>query len=153
MRDEVLVAAHWLRGTALVLAAALAGCGGQAKSGFIVTGRIVRGGAPLQVRGSESGAGRVEVRLVPQFEGAGVETAIAAEDGAFRILAGGDGVPAGKYKIVILALEPAPRDQPTETGEVDALNGAYSLEHTPLGREIGRDSHDLGTIDLANPGG
>ncbi len=139
-----------LHGTALTLAALLAvagpGCG-SSDSTPIVTGRIVRGGQPLKVRGRESGVGRVEVRLAPQFGGADVQTAIAAVDGSFRIAAGG-GVPAGKYKIVVLALEPALHDAPTETGEVDLLEGAFSQERTPLVRDIGPGSRDLGVIDL-----
>src|SRR5688500_2742308 len=99
------------RGATLALAAvaAIVGSGCGSSDSFVVTGRIVRGGQPLEVRGRESGVGRVEVRLAPQFAGAEAQTAIATADGSFRMAAGG-GVPAGKYKIVVLALEPAPPD-------------------------------------------
>jgi hypothetical protein len=144
--------ANWLGAAACALGMLAAGGCGPASSTFTVTGKIVRGGDPIQVRGSESRAGRVEVKLVPQFAGGEAETAIVSDDGSFRALIGDD-VPRGRYKVAVLALEPAPPGAPTETGEIDILKGAFAPERTPILRELGGLSQDLGTIDLVDAGG
>src|SRR5262245_58231615 len=80
----------------------IAGCGPSVPSGVIVTGKITKGGTPVAPATDASATPPlvtiVSVTTAPDGSSAGGQ-APTDSSGAFRIVAGGKGVPAGKYRI------------------------------------------------------
>ena len=101
-------------------------------------GRIISGGQPINV----GQKGVLQVMLVPQAtEGTIDQTNYAAdvdkEQGSFSV---NGGVPQGKYKIVVLWLDPYPL--------TDKLNGKFGFDNSPLVREVTGEPLE---IDIAAP--
>lgn len=136
----------WFLGLVCLVAA---GCGGGGDEPVVrASGRITAGGQPLHVEGRESGAGAVEIKFL-RIESEGEEAAQAAitqadADGYFEVPgADGNGIPPGKYRIVIRQWDPYP--------QIDKLGGKYDEENTPITREITGEEEIL--IDVLRPGG
>lgn len=134
-----------------------AGCGRSStyvpETGVIVKGRIVQGGVPLEAPRRDVGLSSVDVQLIPEGMLAlaereetslQVEGGVADENGAFEIVAGGGGVPPGKYRLAVFQ-----RDQGFDS---DRLKGAFSPRRTPIEIDVPADklggTLDLGTIEL-----
>jgi len=127
----------------------LAGCGSRYVTpvGAKITGKIVKGGQPLQVPGRESGTGYVEVNISPadpaQVGQLPDTSAFTEADGGF-LIEYERGLPPGKYKLAVYQ-----RDQ---GGDSDQLQGKFSKQNTPIKVDIDTSkvggSVDLGTIDL-----
>lgn len=130
----------------------LPGCGDRykPKDGVIVTGKVVKGGKPLDVPHRDVGLGSVEVVLIPVANVAGgqQEMALANEDGSFRMAGPGAGISPGKYKLAVLQHDQGPGS--------DMLKGAFAPAKTPITVEVPQaklgGTHDLGVIDLDKPG-
>jgi hypothetical protein len=135
----------------LVAALFLLGCGDgyKPKDGVTVTGKVVKGGKPLDVPHRDVGLGSVEVLLVPagNATGATQESSLAKEDGSVRMEGPGRGITPGKYKLAVLQHDKGPGS--------DMLKGAFSPDKTPITVEIPEarlgKTHDLGVIDLHKP--
>lgn len=131
---------RWL---SVVAVAILAGCSPSIPKGVIVTGKITKGGAPLTI--PEGGVVYVTiVSTAKDAEGfASGASEPLKEDGTYRLVAAGKGVPPGKYRLQIQG-DAGP-------GE-DAFGGAYSGEaylkefDVPADRVGGE--FDAGTIEL-----
>jgi hypothetical protein len=112
------------------------GCGG---GGVTPRGKVTKGGQPIKV----SDKGMVQVRLIPAEGTAGtVYNANVGADGSFEVK-GPDGkpIPAGKYKIAVLAMDPYPTK--------DLLGGKFSEDKTTIVRDVsGAQSLD---IDVDKP--
>jgi len=126
---------------------ALAGCGSSVEEGVIVTGKIIMNGDPLKAPRRDVGIGVVYVKLVPvDVEGGETESVEAAEDGTFKIIGPGKGVPPGSYKLAI-SQQGGP--------DSDMLIDKFSEETTPITVNLPKDkvgdTIDLGTIDLSKP--
>jgi hypothetical protein len=124
--------------TACFLAGAvfLPGCSGPTT--VEAKGRVVSGGQPLEL----GPQGVLQVILVPAGMEQSVElTTFSAEvdkeQGTFEVIGG---VPPGKYKFVIQALDPYPM--------ADKLNGKFGMNNSPIVREITGEPIE---IDLASP--
>jgi hypothetical protein len=102
---------------ALGLGLAVTGCGGKAK----VTGQILKGGQPFKL----SDKGVLEVSLIPEKGNSNPIGADAHPDGSFTIA---EGVPYGKYKVVVQAFDPYPGD--------DLLGGKFKEGSTKLTTEV-----------------
>ncbi len=125
-----------------------AGCGGGVKR-VTVTGKIVDGGAPLNLTGRDyqEGAASVEVRFYPADEALSNLVAslpislstTAKLDGTFVIDGGdGKGIPVGKYKVVLTNRNSmVDRTKPQAGGaQGDAWGGRFSQEKTPFTFDI-----------------
>jgi hypothetical protein len=116
----------------------IAGCG-KSDGKLNVTGKVVRGGAPLKVPEEEY----VRVTFFPvTTDGGPPKNTYAASfnraDGTFRALGGdGHGIPPGKYRLAV---------EHVKKGG-DALKGAYDGDRSPLVFEIDRSTKPL-VIDL-----
>lgn len=129
------------------------GCGGgyTPDTGVIVTGKIVKGGKPLEVPNRDIGLGNVEVLVVPldpTAESAEPFSDLAQEDGSFRILGKGRGVSPGKYRLAV--------HQQDQGFGSDMLQGAFSETKSPIEIDVPADkvggTLDLGVIDLDQAG-
>ncbi len=101
----------------------LVGCGG---GGVTPSGKLTKGGAPLKV----SEKGMVQVHLLPaEGQVQTVYTAQVAADGSFTVK-GADGkpIPAGKYKIGVVAMDPYPTH--------DLLKGKFDDKKTTIVRDV-----------------
>jgi len=108
------------------------GCGG---GGGAVKGKVLRGGQPIKV----GDKGMVQVRFIAEDNG---YTAPVAADGSFTLTGNeGKGIPAGKYKIAVLAYDPYPTK--------DLLGGKFSAMATPINRDV--KPGDEVVIDLDKP--
>ena len=127
------------------------GCGSSAvKPGTVVTGKIVKGGQPLQVPRRDINLGMVELELVPvRAPGepvTGVEVTWVQEDGSFALRGAGQGIPPGKYKVAVYQRVQGPGS--------DQLQGKFARDRTPLQFDVPDakgGTHDLGTIELDRP--
>jgi hypothetical protein len=137
---------HWLPLLALVCAV-VSGCGGQHGDEVTVRGKVTNGGEPLRVNGRELGLGYVEVHFYhiredgsidPDPADAGVE-----ESGEFSVRGrDGRGIPAGKYRITVRQLDPAPDN--------DKLGGRFNLQNSRIVREVAGEEI---LIDVSRPEG
>ncbi len=116
----------------------LAGCG--ANDGKMnVTGKVLKGGAPLSVPEEEY----VRVTFFPVTDGGAPpkNTYAASYDrgaGTFKAIgADGKGIPPGKYRVAVEHLK----------GRGDALKGAYDGDRSPLVFDIDRKTGPL-VLDL-----
>jgi hypothetical protein len=122
----------------IVCFSGIAGCG-KSDGKLNVTGKVVRGGAPLKVPEEEY----VRVTFFPvTTDGGPPKNTYAASfnraDGTFRALGGdGHGIPPGKYRVAV---------EHVKKGG-DALKGAYDGDRSPLVFEIDRSTKPL-VIDL-----
>jgi len=108
------------------------GCGG---GGGAVKGKVLKGGQPLKV----SDKGMVQVRFINESDGF---TAPVGPDGSFTLTGNeGKGIPAGKYKIAVLAYDPYPTK--------DLLAGKFSAMATPVNKDV-KPGDDV-VIDLDKP--
>lgn len=133
--------------TLAVLIAISLGCGGEAKignAGVKIRGKVVKGGAPLEVPRRDIGLGSVELHLVPADESVEPQVAMVAEDGSFEIVAAGQGIAPGSYKLAVY--------QQNEGPGSDLLMGKFSKENSPISIDVPSDKVggelDLGTIEL-----
>lgn len=132
---------RWL---SLVAVAILAGCSPSVPKGVIVTGKITKGGAPLTI--PEGGA--VDVTIFSTTTDADGYASGASEplkeDGTFRLIAGGKGVPPGKYRLQLQGN--------AGPGEEDVFSGAFSEAGYVKEFDVPADrvggEFDLGTIEL-----
>ena len=128
------------------LTAITLGCGSEkiGDEGVIVRGKIVKGGAPLEVSRRDVGLGAVEVHLIPADSSKESQVAQAAEDGTFEMVGAGQGIAPGTYKLAVYQQDQGPGS--------DLLKGKFSIEKTPISIELPADkvgdTHDLGTIEL-----
>jgi len=109
----------------LLVGACLAGgCSGKSK----VNGKIVKGGEPFTV----SDKGVFVLSFVAESGDSTVYNATTKPDGTFTIVGPeGKGIPAGKYKVNLTAMDPYPT--------TDKLEGKYGPKaKTPLVVEIGK---------------
>ena len=124
----------------------ITGCGPSVPSGVIVTGKITKGGTPV-APGTDASATSPFVTIASVTVAADGSSSGGQgptdSNGAFRIVAGGKGVPPGKYRLH-LAWEAEPGS--------DKYGGAYSGEKYIKEIEIPADKVggelDLGTIEL-----
>lgn len=122
-----------------------AGCSGNpsAPAGVIVTGTVVRGGAPLTAERLPPGEWPGEVIFVP-LDGGPEESERLGVDGSFREAGLEKGIKAGKYRLAVLHY--------VSGRGSDGLNGAFSKANSPITVEIPADksggTHDLGKIEL-----
>lgn len=134
---------RWL--LALLSLLVLAGCGPSVPKGVIVTGKLTKGGTPLAAAEDGSGVALVTIVSIATAEDGSSSGGQAATDasGAFRIVAGGRGVPPGKYRLQ-LSGDGGP-------GE-DLFNFAFSGENYVKEFEVPADKlggeFDLGTIEV-----
>jgi hypothetical protein len=130
-----------LRGISLAVIVCLSGIAGCGKSDgkLNVTGKVVKGGAPLKVPEEEY----VRVTFFPvTADGGPPKNTYASNfnraDGTFRAVGGdGQGVPPGKYRVAV---------EHVKKGG-DALKGAYDGDRSPLMFEIDRKTGPL-LLDL-----
>ena len=124
----------------------ITGCGPSVPNGVIVTGKITKGGAPV-APGTDASSTPPLVTIAsttraPDGSSPGGQSATDAA-GAFRIVAGGRGVPPGKYRIQLTG--------ETEPG-VPLFGNAYAGEKYIKEIEVPADKvggeFDLGTIEL-----
>jgi hypothetical protein len=121
----------------------LAGCGPKGPKTYVVTGSVMKGGKPLEVKPV---IGRVRVVFDPQDEelknSIGKVDAVVKADGTFSVVGNNSkGIPAGKYKIYVYQYDPMP---------TDLLQGAFAEGRSPLVREVtGKNDHF--EIDLDKP--
>lgn len=133
-----------------LFAAILAGCGGpNFEKGVTVKGKIVKGGQVLKPSGPQApGASKVEVIFYPNDTNLPEEQAILDEQGAFTLLGQGKGIKPGAYKVGVFVRGAG--------WDSDELNGQFNKEKTTITKDIPADKvgqvHDLGTIDIDNPG-
>jgi len=130
----------------LIGSALLAGCGDgnpPAPQGVVVTGKVVKGGAPLPQGRLPPGEPGAEVVFVPVAGGESERQAIGA-DGTFREIGWEKGIKPGKYRLAVYHYV-------TGRGS-DGLGGAFSEQNSPITVDIPADksgsTHDLGTIEL-----
>jgi hypothetical protein len=125
----------------------LTGCGPSVPKGVVVTGKFTKGGAPLSIPATSEATGNITVTMysvttAPDGSSSGGAGTVDSA-GAFKIVAGGRGIPPGKYRIT-LAGDAGP-------GE-DAFGNAYTGENYLKEVEVPADKmggeFDLGTIDL-----
>ena len=131
----------------LVAVTLLVGCGESftPDTGVIVTGKIVQGGQPISLANAIPGYGYVEVQLVDSATNGQIGSAQCDASGSFEILGAGEGIPPGKYKVVIRAL----KDPDTDLlgGKLDSTNSKIEVD-VPESKKGGK--HDLGTIEVAD---
>jgi len=112
----------------LLVAACLAcGCGGKSKA----NGKIVKDGQPFTV----SDKGVFVLSFVPE-DGTDktIYNATTKPDGTFTILGPeGKGIPAGKYKVNLQAMDPY-----SPAGGTDKLGGKYAPGQSKLVVEVGK---------------
>lgn len=138
---------------------AAAGCGGSVKR-VIVTGKIVDGGAPLDLTGKDyqEGAASVEVRFCPADEAltalvASMPISLSANakpDGTFVIDGGdGKGIPVGKYKVALAHRNMMVNRNrpPSGSGQGDVWGGRFFVEKTPFTFDIQDDQEVV--LDIA----
>ncbi|HUE72351.1 MAG TPA: carboxypeptidase-like regulatory domain-containing protein [Pirellulaceae bacterium] len=134
---------RWL--LALLSLMILTGCGPSVPQGVIVTGKLTKGGTPLAGAEDGTGAAVVTIVSVAKAEDGSSSGGQAATDasGAFRIVAGGRGVPPGKYRIHLEA-DAGPGQ--------DLFGGAYSginyLKEVEVPADKMGGEFDLGSIEL-----
>lgn len=135
------------RFTAVVTLAAIAiGCGEPkiGDAGVKVRGKVVKGGAPLEVPRRDIGLGSVELHLIPADPNLEPQVALVAEDGSFEIVGAGQGIAPGSYKLAVY--------QQNEGPGSDLLKGKFSKETSPISITVPEDKVggelDLGTIEL-----
>ena len=114
----------------------VAGCSGKKHKTVKVSGRLTKGGAALKVPAM---VGMVQLVFYPEPEGARpndpVQAQLAAyyaradEDGNFTVP---DGLPPGKYIIVVRHLESGPQGK-------DSLQDRFSFKNTKIVEEINED--------------
>lgn len=126
-----------IAGYCLIATAMLAGCSSGPKM-VDAKGRIVSGGQPIKV----GNQGALQVILIPQGKEDSVDLTtypadVDKEQGSFSV---NGGVPEGKYKIVILWLDPYPI--------TDKLNGKFGFDNSPIVREVTGEPLE---IDIAAP--
>jgi len=114
----------------------IAGCGRDGK--LHVTGKVMKGGAPLTVPEDEY----VRVTFFPVSEGGPPKNTYAAsynhKDGTFRAIGGdGQGIPPGKYRVAV----------EHEKNRRDLLKGAFDGDRSPFTFDIDRATKPL-VIDL-----
>ena len=115
----------------------IAGCGSDGK--LHVTGKILKGGAPLTVPDDEY----VRVTFFPvTADGSGPKNTYAAsyngKDGTFRAIGGdGQGIPPGKYRVAV----------EREKNRRDLFKGTYDGDRSPFEFDIDRKTRSL-LIDL-----
>lgn len=139
-------------GLACLLAAGCGGSGYNAPKGVIVTGKILKGGKPLEVPRRDVGLGNVEVRLIAIDQQSqanrGAEMASANESGVFKFVGPGQGVAPGKYRLAIF--------QQTQGMGSDALQGAFNETKSPVEIEVPQNklggTLDVGVIELDDAG-
>jgi hypothetical protein len=131
----------------LSLAGCLSGCNNQYKVVGTVklTGKVTKGGEPLQVDGREMGLGMVTIGfclIEDQDDPFRVRTAAAQvdQDGNFEVV---DGLEPGLYVITVEQWDPYP--------STDRLQGKFNEQNSKIIREITADSELI--IDVANPTG
>ena len=135
---------RWL--LVLVSLVFVSGCGPSVPKGVIVTGKITKGGTPLAPSTDGSTVPPlVTIYSVAQAEDGSSSGGQAPTDanGVFRIVAGGRGVPPGKYRVQLNAeIEPG----------TDMFNNAYTGDKYLKEIEVPADKlggeFDLGTIEL-----
>jgi hypothetical protein len=122
-----------------VICAGLLVVGGCSRDGKLqVTGKVLKGGAPLSVPEDEY----VRITFFPVTEGGPPKNTYAAsynhKDGTFRATgADGQGIPPGKYRIAV----------EHEKNRRDLLKGAYDGDRSPFVFDVGPTTRQL-VIDL-----
>jgi len=130
----------------VVLVAMTLGCSEPkiGDAGVKIRGKVVKGGAPLDVPRRDIGLGSVELHLIPSDPSHEPQVALVAEDGTFEIVAAGQGIAPDDYKLAVY--------QQNEGPGSDLLNGKFSKEKTPITIKVSADNvggeFDLGTIEL-----
>lgn len=130
----------WLAQIVLILASLnSSGCDGAKESNLIqVNGRVTKAGMPLHVEGYDVGIGAVRVafHLIQNGETASsaFEDTAADEKGYFKVR---DGLPAGKYRIVIEQWDPHP--------VIDRLKGRFNRLNSRIVRTV---SHEEGYVEI-----
>ncbi len=124
----------------------VSGCGPSVPSGVIVKGKLVKGGSPVAPPPDGSGSAPqvtiVSTTTAEDGTSAGGQAGTDA-NGEFRIVAGGKGVPPGKYRMQLQA--------EGEPGQ-DLFEGKFTGENFMQEIEVPADKVgselDLGTIEL-----
>jgi hypothetical protein len=103
-----------------------------------ITGKVLRGGAPLTVPDDEY----VRITFFPVTEGGPPKNTYAAsynsKNGTFRAIGGdGQGIPPGKYRVAV----------EHEKNRRDLLKGAFDGDRSPFTFDIDRGTKPL-VIDL-----
>jgi hypothetical protein len=123
----------------------LTGCGPSVPKGVIVTGKFTKGGAPVAPAADGTGVPLVTIFSVTKAEDGSSTGGQAPTDatGAFRIEAGGRGVPPGKYRVQLSG--------ESEPG-IPLFENKYGGENFVKEVEVPADKlggeFDLGTIEL-----
>src|SRR5262245_25394215 len=120
-------------GAALV-AVALVGCSNgnpPAKTGVIVTGKVLKGGQPLTVEKSPPGEPPAEVVFIPLFPGGEREAQWLKPDGSFEEIGQQKGIKPGKYRLAVLHF--------VKGRGSDGLGGAFSEQASPIEIDVPAD--------------
>jgi len=144
-----------------VVCGLLAGCGGKNKT-YPVKGTLTKGGKPLPTVATtgpappgteESSAPGIEMRFYT-YEGTTRPTELTPffdapvkADGSFEVPgAKGNGIPAGKYLVVVRhkSVKPGVSEfTPDSPDSNDKLGGAFSEQRSPIVVEINGSKEDL----------
>ena len=122
------------------------GCGQPqiGDTGVKIHGKVVKAGAPMEVKRRDIGLGSIDVHLVPNDASLESHFTQAEEDGSFEFMGAGQGIAPGTYRLAVY--------QQVEGPGTDALKGKFSEESSPIMIEISSDKvgedYDLGTIEL-----
>jgi hypothetical protein len=139
-------------GSCLFLSALLCvitvGCGGSGEEVVRARGKVTNAGQPLQVEGRDLGLGMVKIELYPigddGQQSTNPEGTVADADGSFEVPGrDGNGIPPGKYRIVLRQWDPYP--------QVDKLKGRFDEQNSQIVREITGKEEIL--IDVSKPEG
>ena len=129
---------------AVLIPALLAGCGSREAKPYPVSGRVTKGGKPLEFKRP---VGMVQVVFVPEDESLkntlGKMFAKVEPNGDFKVRGKyGKGLPAGKYKICIYHNPKSPAQ--------DELKGKFDEKNTPFTREV-KEGDNSFNLDLDKP--
>ncbi len=130
----------------LLAALLIPACGTSGPKKYQVTGRVTRGGKPLEVNAM---TGKLVVTFVPIVENSKElvdpnHAVIEATTGKFKVPGtDGKGIAGGKYRVCISQYDPFPT--------TDKLQGKFAEGKSPIIREIKGDE-DI-EIDIDKPNG
>ncbi len=135
---------------ALGMISLVVGCGGGSGEQLVqVHGTLTNAGQPLEVEGRDVGLGIVRVDFY-EIDENGVQTTdpqpgLLAPDRKSYTVPGrsGNGLPVGKYRIVVRQWDPFP--------DFDRLEGRFDEQNSPIIREITEDTEI--NIDVSRPEG
>ncbi len=125
-----------------------AGCGDDGEQTVAVRGTLTNAGRPLEVEGRDLGLGMVLVQFYQitddSQQSTDPEEASVDAEGNFEVPGRtGNGLPPGKYRIVVRQWDPYP--------QVDKLGGRFDEKNSQIIREITGEEEI--SIDVSKPEG